>query len=170
MQAWLFLSNSAKWTANNSAAARALITAVPKGSGVPRVVSSEAEVFRLAGRLLLLDLTSEALPQYQKFQSYFGQPLALEHPDGLRRKFGDAGPEWCHQSGDGVGNACQVDEVEDRPRAYPGFGLGAPISGGASRPPLATPLGQAVTSSTAYCQVDYGRFIPGHLDGLGLSE
>ena len=52
MQGWLFLSPY--WTTNRT---KALLTAVPKGE------------------MLILDLASETCPQFQRFESYFGQPF-----------------------------------------------------------------------------------------------
>ncbi|XP_022916641.2 alpha-N-acetylglucosaminidase [Onthophagus taurus] len=54
MQNWLFVNAFLYWTPNR---AKALLTSIP------------------IGKMIVLDLQSEQYPQYDRFQSYFGQPF-----------------------------------------------------------------------------------------------
>ncbi|XP_013404322.1 alpha-N-acetylglucosaminidase isoform X3 [Lingula anatina] len=84
MQAWLFLSSF--WNADR---AKALLTSVPQG------------------RMILLDLRAELYPQYERFESFYGQPFI-----------------WCmlHDFGGGNYMQGQIEDINQGPfkaRAYP---------------------------------------------------
>ncbi|XP_011498022.1 PREDICTED: alpha-N-acetylglucosaminidase [Ceratosolen solmsi marchali] len=73
MQGWLFVHSADFWTMER---VKAFVTSVP------------------IGRMIVLDLQSEQFPQYEKFQSYFGQPFIwcmLHNFGGTLGMFGSSG-------------------------------------------------------------------------------
>ncbi|XP_070531316.1 alpha-N-acetylglucosaminidase isoform X2 [Cardiocondyla obscurior] len=72
MQGWLFVHDNMFWTKSR---VRAFLTSVP------------------TGRMLVLDLQSEQFPQYDRFESYYGQPFIwcmLHNFGGTLGMFGSA--------------------------------------------------------------------------------
>ncbi|XP_012534782.1 alpha-N-acetylglucosaminidase isoform X2 [Monomorium pharaonis] len=72
MQAWLFVHDITFWTESR---VRTFLTSVP------------------TGRMLVLDLQSEQFPQYERFESYYGQPFIwcmLHNFGGTLGMFGSA--------------------------------------------------------------------------------
>lgn len=52
----------------------------------------ESQTFHLQGRMLILDLAAEILPQYRRFESFYGQPFVfcmLHNYGGVQGLFGN---------------------------------------------------------------------------------
>jgi alpha-N-acetylglucosaminidase len=67
MQAWLFLSGF--WTPDR---AKSYLSKVPIVCIFLFIYSNIYRCFSFQGRLILLDLFSEVLPQYSRFESFYG--------------------------------------------------------------------------------------------------